>query len=218
MNNQLDATVNLTPPTKENIQAFHGPAAAETLRAARELADTLLMSANALRGSPAALMQLCQQLHPEARPADAVKLVHEQVKDLPSSVAAFKEQWHAVAQNLLHETRFLRQAAIERADQIGSELRQLNAKLTAEKAQAQAKRKALIDAGVSADEVARLAPEPSDTAHTEQTAALSAERAVYTEFSHTLEASILPPAVRERAQQIEQMRDWKIGVPQKVSE
>ena len=210
--------MNLTPPSKENIQALHGPAAAETLLAARELADTLLMSANALRGSPAALMQLCRQVHPDAGATEAVNLVHAQLKGLPASVAGFNAQWQSIKNDMLEQTRFLRLAVIERNEAIGVELRQLSDKLGAEKARAQTKRKALTDAGVDPKQAARLSPEPSDTAHAEQTAALSAERAVYTEFSHTLEASILPPAVHERAQQIEQMRDWKIGVPQKVSE
>lgn len=212
-----DATVNLTPPNKELIQAMQGPAAGETLRAARELGETLLMAANALRGSPAALLQLCKQVHPDAGATEAVNLVHAQLKGLPGNVAAFNAQWHAVAQDLLHETRFLRLAAIERSDQIGYDLRQLNAKLASEKAQAQTKHKALIDAGVSADEAARLSPEPSDTAHAEQTAALSAERAIYSDFTRTLDASLLPPAVHERAKQMELMKGWKIGTPQQVN-
>jgi hypothetical protein len=216
MNNQLDATVNLSHPTKENIQALHGPAAAGALLAARELADTLLMSANALRGSPAALIQLCKQVHPDAGATEAVNLVLAQLKGLPASVAAFSERWSAVVQEMLHETKYLRLAAIERDDAIGEELRQLSNKLAAEKAQANAKRKALLDAGVAADEVARLAPEPADSAHAEQTAALTAERAIYSDFSRTLDASLLPPAVHERAKQLEQQKDWKIGVPQQV--
>lgn len=216
MINQLDATVNLTRPTKENIQALHGPAAAETMLAARELADTLLMAANALHGSPAALIQLCKQVHPDAGASEAVNQVLAQLKGLPASVAGFNAQWQSIKNDMLEQTRFLRLAVIERNEAIGVELRQLSDKLGAEKSQAQAKRKALIDAGVSADEVARLAPEPADNAHAEQTAALSAERAVYTEFSRTLEASILPFAVHERAKQLEHQKDWKIELPQKV--
>lgn len=207
--------MTITPPDSKFLRALQ-TCERSSVDLAKNLAETLLMIANALRQNPAALVQLCQQLHPEAGPADAVKLVHERINDLPSSVAAFKEQWHAVGQDLLHETRFLRQAAIERDDQIGYELRQLNAKLTSEAAQAQAKRNALIGAGVAADEAARLSPEPSDTAHAEQAAALNTERAIYTEFGRTLDAALLPPAVHERAKQMELMKGWKIGTPQQV--
>ena len=207
--------MKIKSPDRKSIRALR-TCEGSSVDLAKALGDSLLMSAHALRQNPAALVQFCQQINPESSPDDAVKRVHEQVKDLPSSVAAFKEQWHAVAQDLLHETRYLRLAAIERDDQIGAELRQLNAKLTAEKAQAQAKHKALTDAGVTADEAARLSPEPSDTAHAEQAAALAAARAIYTEFGRTLDAALLPPAVHERAKQMELMKDWKIGAPQQV--
>lgn len=215
MNNQLDANMIINPPGREFLRALH-TCEGSSVDLAKDLAETLLMIANALRQNPAALVQLCQQINPETSPDHAVKLVHEQVKDLPSSVTAFKKQWHAVAQDLLNETRFLRLATNERSDAIGNELRQLNAKLTAEKEQAKAKRKALIEAGVAAEEAERLSPEPSDTAHAEQTAALTAERAICTEFGRTLDASMLPPAVHERAKEIELMKNQKIGAPQQV--
>lgn len=207
--------MSIQKPTKELVQALRSHDAA-ALREARELAETLTMAAFSLTNCTAALVQLCQQLHPKAGPADAVKLVHAQVKDLPSSVAAFKEQWHAVAQDLLHVTRFLRQAAIERDDQIGSELLQLNAKLGAESAQSKAKRKALTDAGVTADEAARLSPEPSDTAHAEQSAALQAERAILSKFGRTLDGSMLPPSAHDRAKQLEAQKDLRIDTRQRV--
>lgn len=205
----------INPPNREFLRALH-TCEVSAVDLAIKLGETILMSANALHRNPAALIRICQEINPETNPADAVKKVHEELKTLPSSVAVFAAQWQAVAQELLTETQFLRLAVNERNDAIGFELRQLNAKLTAEKAQAQAKLKALIDAGVAADEAARLAPEPADTAHAEQSAALHAERAIYSEFSRSLDAALLPPAVHERAKQMELMKDWKIGTPQQV--
>lgn len=207
--------MNINPPDREFLRALHS-SDVSAVDLAIKLGETLLMSANALHRNPAALIRICQQINPESSPADAVTLVHEELKALPSSVAVFAAQWQAVAQELLTETSFLQKAVNERNDAIGYELRQLNAKLTAEKAQAKAKHKALIDAGVSAEEAARLSPEPNDTAHAEQSAALYAERTIYTEFGRTLDATLLPRAVHERAQQIEVMKDWKIGTPQWV--
>jgi hypothetical protein len=207
--------MNLSHPTKELIQSLQGPDAS-ALPATRELAEKLAMAAHALSKSPAALLQLCKQIHPDAGAQEAVNLVLAQLNGLPASVDAFNEQWSTVAQELLNETKFLRLAAMERGDAIGEELRQLSNKLASQKAQANAKRKALIDAGVAVDEVARLTPEPADSALAEQTAALNSERAIYSDFSRTLDATALPTAVHERAKQLEQQKDWKIGVPKKV--
>ena len=201
--------MTINPPDREFLRALH-TCEVSAVDLAKALGDTLLMSAHALRQNPAALIRICQEINPEANPADAVKMVHEELKTLPSSVAVFAEQWQAVAQTLLHETQFLRLAVNERNDAIGFELRQLNAKLTAEKVQAQTKRKALIDAGVAADEAERLSPEPSASAHAEQSAALLAERAIYSEFGRTLDGALLPPALHERAKLIEAQKDMTI--------
>lgn len=201
--------MTINPPTKEFFQALKS-ADVSVSAAAVQLAGTLAMTAHALSKSPAALVQLCLQLSPNDSAVEAVKKVQDQLQPLFGSVAAFNARWDAIAQELLDQTRFLRLAAIERSDQIGYDLRQLNAKLASEKAQAQAKHKALIDAGVSADEASRLSPEPSDTAHAEQTAALTTERGIYTEFGRTLDAALLPPAVHERAKEIELQKDWKV--------
>jgi hypothetical protein len=207
--------MNINPPDREFLRALHS-SDVSAVDLAIKLGETLLMSANALHRNPAALIRICQQINPESSPADAVTSVHEKLKALPSSVAVFAAQWKAVAQDLLTETSFLQKAVNERNDAIGYELRQLNAKLAGEAAQAKTKRKALIDAGVSADEAARLSPEPSETAHAEQAAALNTERAIYSEFGRTLDAALLPPAVHERAKELEVQKDWKIGVPQRV--
>lgn len=201
--------MNINPPDREFLRALH-TCEVSAVDLAKALGDTLLMSAHALRQNPAALIRICQEINPEASPSDAVKQVHEELKGLPSSVAVFAAQWQAVAQALLNETRYLRQAVIERDDQIGAELRQLNAKLTGEAARAQAKRKAMIDAGVAADEAERLSPEPSASAHAEQSAALLAERAIHSEFSRTLDGALLPPALHERAKLIEAQKDMTI--------
>ncbi|WP_146187659.1 hypothetical protein [Limnohabitans sp. T6-5] len=207
--------MNINPPTKELLQALQGPDAS-ALIVARGLSETLLMTAHALSKSPAALVQLCQQLSPDDSAVDAVKKVHDQLQSLLGSVTAFNDRWSAIRQEMLDQTRFLRQAVNERNDAIGYELRQLNAKLTGEKAQAQNKRKALTDAGVTADEAERLSPEPSDTAHAEQSAALHAERAIYSAFGRTLDAALLSPALHERAKELEHRKDWAVGHRQQV--
>lgn len=201
--------MNINPPDREFLRALH-TCEVSAVDLAIQLGETMLMSANALHRNPAALIRICQEINPETNPADAVKQVHEELKGLPSSVAVFAGQWQAVAQELINETRYLRQAVSEREDAIGFELRQLNAKLTGEAAQAQAKRKAMIDAGVAADEAERLSPEPSASAHAEQSAALHAERAIYSEFGRTLDGALLPQAIHERAKLIEAQKDMAI--------
>ena len=89
--------MKIKSPDRKSIRALR-TCEGSSVDLAKDLAETLMLIANALRQNPAALVQLCQQINPESSPDDAVRLVHEQVKDLPSSVAAFKEQWHAVAQ------------------------------------------------------------------------------------------------------------------------
>lgn len=201
--------MNINPPDREFLRALH-TCEVSAVDQAKALGDILLMSAHALRQNPAALIRICQEINPESSPSAAVTMVHEELKGLPSSVAVFAGQWQAVAQELINETRYLRQAVNEREDAIGFELRQLNAKLTAEKSQAQAKRKALTEAGVAADEAERLSPEPSASAHAEQSAILNTERAIYTEFGRTLDGALLPQAIHERAKLIEAQKDMAI--------
>ena len=97
--------MNINPPDREFLRALH-TCEVSAVDLAIQLGETMLMSANALHRNPAALIRICQEINPEANPADAVKLAHEELKGLSSSVAVFAEQWQAVAQELLTETSF----------------------------------------------------------------------------------------------------------------
>lgn len=198
--------MTIEPLTKETFRTFITPESLAGIREAEKLGQLLERTVGEFRRSPVALLVFCKKLKPDAAsPVQAVEQVFAELKDLRGSVQEFAKQWALIRGEILAETRFLRLAVIAIQEELGSELSNMAQKLKNEKARVKNKRNALIDVGVDAEEAARLTPEPDNTANEERTAAINAERALYAEFSRTMDGSVLPAYVHERAKQIESM-------------